>query len=88
MVLRWPPPNRVAPTISNTNLCGFIERFVDKCYCRNVAKIVPLLKVEYIAADCCLRALEHEFEAVSLNRLKDGADSFCNNFCKGLKDSI
>jgi len=76
------------PRVGISRLRGFLERRVDECYRRNVAKIVPLLKAEYIAAERRLRACERELEAISLERLKDGADAFCDDFCKALKDSI
>ena len=40
---------------------------------------MPLLKAEYIAADHCLRVCKLEFEAILLERLKDGAGTFSNN---------
>ena len=88
MALCLPPQNRIAHTISDTNLRSFLKHIVDKCSRRNVSKIVPLLKVKYTAADRCLRVLERKFEVVFLERLKDWADTFCNDFCKGLNVSI
>jgi len=79
---------RTMPRVGISRLRGFLERRVDECYRRNVAKIVPLLKAEYIAAERRLKACERELEAISLERLKDGADAFCDDFCKALKDSI
>lgn len=81
-------PKTMLPKVGISRLRGFLERRVDECYRRNVAKIVPLLKAEYIAAERRLKACEQELEAISLERLKDGADSFCDDFCKALKDSI
>jgi len=81
-------PKSMLPKVGISRLRGFLERRVDECYRRNVAKIVPLLKAEYIAAERRLKACERELEAISLERLKDGADSFCDDFCKALKDSI
>ena len=81
-------PKAMLPKVGISRLRGFLERRVDECYRRNVAKIVPLLKAEYIAAERRLKACERELEAISLERLKDGADSFCDDFCKALKDSI
>ena len=81
-------PRALLPKVGISRLRGFLERRVDECYRRNVAKIVPLLKAEYIAAERRLRACERELEAISLERLKDGADHFCDDFCKALKDSI
>mmetsp|Transcript_6346 Transcript_6346/g.14320 ORF Transcript_6346/g.14320 Transcript_6346/m.14320 type:complete len:993 (-) Transcript_6346:407-3385(-) len=81
-------PKAMLPKVGISRLRGFLERRVDECYRRNVAKIVPLLKAEYIAAERRLKACERELEAISLERLKDGADVFCDDFCKALKDSI
>ena len=81
-------PKSMLPKVGISRLRGFLERRVDECYRRNVAKIVPLLKAEYIAAERRLKACERELEAISLERLKDGADAFCDDFCKALKDSI
>ncbi|KAL7538326.1 hypothetical protein ACHAXR_008472 [Thalassiosira sp. AJA248-18] len=81
-------PKSMLPKVGISRLRGFLERRVDECYRRNVAKIVPLLKAEYIAAERRLKACERELEAISLERLKDGADSFCDDFCKALRDSI
>lgn len=81
-------PKAMLPKVGISRLRGFLERRVDECYRRNVAKIVPLLKAEYIAAERRLKACERELDAISLERLKDGADAFCDDFCKALKDSI
>ena len=91
-VKRWKQegknPKSMLPKVGISRLRGFLERRVDECYRRNVAKIVPLLKSEYIAAERRLKACERELDAISLERLKDGADAFCDDFCKALKDSI
>jgi len=81
-------PKSMLPKVGISRLRGFLERRVDECYRRNVAKIVPLLKAEYIAAERRLKVCERELEAISLEKLKAGADAFCDDFCKALKDSI
>jgi hypothetical protein len=81
-------PKSMLPKVGISRLRGFLERRVDECYRRNVAKIVPLLKAEYIAAERRLKACERDLEAISLEKLKAGADSFCDDFCKALRDSI
>ncbi|KAL7547959.1 hypothetical protein ACHAWF_011264 [Thalassiosira exigua] len=81
-------PKSMIPKVGISRLRGFLERRVDECYRRNVAKIVPLLKAEYASAERRLRACERELEAISLERLRDGADVFCDDFCKALKDAI
>ena len=81
-------PKALLPKVGISRLRGFLERRVDECYRRNVAKIVPLLKAEYISAERRLKACQKELDAISLERLKDNADAFCDDFCKALKDSI
>lgn len=81
-------PKSMLPKVGISRLRGFLERRVDECYRRNVAKIIPLLKAEYVAAERRLKACERELEAISLEKLKAGADSFCDDFCKALRDSI
>ena len=75
----FPSQTLVASTTVNTNLRSFLECFVEYCYSCSVTKSVPLLKAEYIAADHCLRVCKLEFEAILLERLKDGAGTFSNN---------
>eukprot|EP00574_Skeletonema_japonicum_P008543 CAMPEP_0201725034 /NCGR_PEP_ID=MMETSP0593-20130828/8561_1 /ASSEMBLY_ACC=CAM_ASM_000672 /TAXON_ID=267983 /ORGANISM="Skeletonema japonicum, Strain CCMP2506" /LENGTH=933 /DNA_ID=CAMNT_0048216349 /DNA_START=199 /DNA_END=3000 /DNA_ORIENTATION=+ len=81
-------PKALLPKVGISRLRGFLERRVDECYRRNVAKIVPLLKAEYISAERRLKACQKELDAISLERLKDNADAFCDDFCKALKDTI
>ena len=65
------------------------ERRVDECYRRNAAKIVPLLKAEYISAERRLKACPRRSLAQFRWRgSKGNADAFCDDFCKALKDSI
>ena len=71
-----------------SRLRGFLERRVDECYRRNVAKIVPLLQAEHTSVERRLKACEEELDALSVERLKAGADAFCDEFCSALKDSI
>lgn len=82
------PANILLPRVGVTKLRGFLEERVDDCYRRNVAKIVPLLQAEHGAASKRLKACEAELEALSVERLKAGAESFCDDFCKALKDAI
>lgn len=76
------------PRVGISRLRGFLERRVDECYRRNVAKIVPLLQAEHAQAAKRLEACEKELEALSLDRLKAGADAFCEGFCAALKEAI
>ena len=76
------------PRVGLGRLRGFLERRVDECYRRNVAKIVPLLQAEHASVERRLQAVETELDALSVERLKAGADAFCDEFCSALKDAI
>ena len=76
------------PRVGLSRLRGFLERRVDECYRRNVAKIVPMLQAEYESCKRRLDACEQELEAISIDRLKQGADAFCDEFCAALKETI
>ncbi|GMH92561.1 hypothetical protein TrST_g7259 [Triparma strigata] len=76
------------PRVGISRLRGFLERRVDECYRRNVAKIVPLLQAEHAAASTRLKACEAELDSLSIERLKAGADAFCDGFCASLKEAI
>jgi len=80
--------NKLIPRVGLSKLRGFLERKVDDQYRRNVAKIVPLLKAEHASAKKRLEACERELEALSLDRMKTGAEKFCDEFCAALKDAI
>lgn len=70
------------------SLRKFMEDRVDESYRRNVAKIIPMLQSEYNAAERRLKACEKELEAISVDRLKAGADAFCDQFCACLKKTL
>ena len=76
------------PRVGLSRLRGFLERRVDECYRRNVAKIVPMLQAEHESCKRRLEACERELDAISIERLKQGADSFCDEFCAALKETI
>jgi len=76
------------PRVGLTRLRGFLERRVDECYRRNVAKIVPILQAERSACERRLQACELELDALSIEKLKEGANTFCDEFCAALKDAI
>eukprot|EP00979_Chaetoceros_neogracilis_P012523 scaffold3341_cov270-Chaetoceros_neogracile.AAC.21 len=76
------------PRVGLSRLRGFLERRVDECYRRNVAKIVPMLQAEHEACKRRLEQCEQELDAISIDRLKQGADAFCDEFCAALKDTI
>lgn len=66
----------------------FMEERVDEAYRRNVAKIIPMLQSEYNQAKKRLDACEKELEAISVDRLKQGAEVFCDQFCNCLKKTL
>lgn len=66
----------------------FLEERVDECYRRNVRKIIPMLQAEYANAEGRLQATEQELEALSVERLKTGADAFCDEFCMNLRKAM
>ena len=76
------------PRVGLSRLRGFLERRVDECYRRNVAKIVPMLQAEHEACKRRLADCEAELDAISIERLKQGADAFCDEFCAALKEAI
>lgn len=71
-----------------SRLRSFLETQVEDCYRRNVAKIVPLLQTELRAAESKLSATEEELSALSLDRLKKGANLFRELFSKELANAI
>jgi GTPase SAR1 family protein len=82
------PAKLLLPRVGISRLRGFLERRVDECYRRNVAKIVPMLQAEHDACQRRLEACEKELDALSVERLKAGADAFCDEFCAALKEAI
>jgi len=74
--------------IGINNLRTFLEKRVDECYRRNVQKIIPMLQSEYVASERRLKACERELESLSLDRLKAGADAFCDEFCVCLRKAM
>eukprot|EP00591_Stephanopyxis_turris_P010410 CAMPEP_0195525514 /NCGR_PEP_ID=MMETSP0794_2-20130614/25993_1 /TAXON_ID=515487 /ORGANISM="Stephanopyxis turris, Strain CCMP 815" /LENGTH=1001 /DNA_ID=CAMNT_0040655993 /DNA_START=127 /DNA_END=3133 /DNA_ORIENTATION=- len=76
------------PRVGLSRLRGFLERRVDETYRRNVAKIVPLLQAEHAKATKRLKACERELDALSVERLKEGTDKFCDSFCAALKEAV
>lgn len=74
--------------IGLNKLRKFLEVKVDECYRRNVQKIIPMLKGEHASAERRLKACEQELSALSVDRLKAGADAFCDEFCQCLRKAI
>ena len=89
--LKW--SNEVT-NVSITNKIGlgslrtFLEHRVDECYRKNVNKIIPMLQAECAAAERRLKAVDQELAALSVDRLKEGADAFCDDFCANLRKAI
>jgi hypothetical protein len=80
--------NGLHARIGLSRLRSFLEQRVDECYRKNVRKIIPMLQAEYAATERRLLACEAELEALSVERLKAGADSFCDEFCTHLRKAI
>lgn len=76
------------PRVGLSRLRGFLERRVDECYRRNVSKIVPMLQSEHEQCKRKLEQCDKDIEAISVEKLKQGADAFCDDFCAALKQSI
>ena len=74
--------------IGLSNLRTFLEQRVDECYRRNVQKIIPMLHNEYVSGEARLKAIEKELDALSIDRLKAGADAFCDEFCQYLRKAL
>ena len=70
------------------NLRTFLENRVEDCYRRNVAKIVPLLQTELHHAEAKLETTEQEIAALSLERLKQSANVYREQFAKELATTI
>jgi GTPase SAR1 family protein len=79
---------QVTDKIGLRKLRSFLEQRVDECYRKNVRKIIPMLQVEYATAERRLRSVEKELDALSIERLKAGADAFCDEFCACLRKAI
>lgn len=78
----------VTGRIGLRKLRTFLEKRVDECYRRNVQKIIPMLQAEYTTAEKKLKACERELEALSVDRLRAGADAFCDEFCQNLRKAL
>jgi len=76
------------PRVGLSNLRNYLEKKVDETYRRNVAKILPLLRTEHQKCSKKLAQVQAELDRLSPERLKAGAESFCDEFCKALKEVI
>ena len=75
-------------SVGVTKLRSFLEARVEDCYRRNVAKIVPMLQSELRTAESKLEAVEAELNALSIDRLKQGANIYRERFSKELAECI
>jgi len=71
-----------------SKLRAFLEKKVDECYRQNVAKIIPMLHSEYANSERRLKQCEKELGELSIERLKAGADRFCDEFCVNLRKAL
>jgi len=71
-----------------TQLRTYLEEKVDETYRANVNKILPMLREEQKTAERKLERIEKELDSISLERLKAGAETFCDDFCQALRKSL
>lgn len=71
-----------------SRLRRFLEKRVEECYRRNVAKIVPLLQGELRSAEMKLDQTNQELEALSMDFLKKTANQFREFFLRSLGSVI
>ncbi|CAN0180801.1 unnamed protein product, partial [Ectocarpus fasciculatus] len=76
------------PRVGMSRLRRFLERRVEECYRRNVARIVPLLQQEMSRAEGRLLTTEQEIDALSLESLKASADEYREHFSRALGRAI
>jgi len=69
-------------------LRDFLEETVDDTYRQNMARILPLLQNDYAATEKRLMQVDAELANLSIERLKSGADAFCDDFCVALRKAI
>jgi GTPase SAR1 family protein len=80
--------NVVQDRVGLRKLRTFLEKRVDECYRRNVQKIIPMLQAEYATAEKKLKACQRELDSLSVDRLRAGADAFCDEFCQNLRKAL
>ncbi|CAM9589219.1 unnamed protein product, partial [Discosporangium mesarthrocarpum] len=76
------------PQMGISRLRRFLERRVEECYRKNVARIVPLLQHEMAAAEGRLLATEKEIDALSVESLKAAAEEYREHFTRALARAI
>lgn len=75
-------------TVGVTKLRTFLEKRIEESYRRNIAKIVPMLQIEYKKAEDRLGVIEDELSSLSLEKLKEGSNAYREKFAKELERSI
>jgi len=78
----------VQDRIGIQKLRDFLEKTVDDTYRQNMARITPLLQNDYASTEKRLQQVDVELASLSIERLKAGADAFCDDFCVALRKAI
>jgi hypothetical protein len=84
-------PLRAANCMQNvgvSRLRTFLEARVEDCYRKNVKKIVPILQKELHLAESKLAATEEELKSLSLEKLKQTANTYRERFSKELTSAL
>ncbi len=80
--------SRCLNRVGLSKLRTFLERRVEDCYRRNVARIVPLLQRELNKAEMNLLATEEDLRALSVEQLKESAEEYREHFVGALRNAI
>ncbi len=80
--------SRCLNRVGVSKLRTFLERRVEDCYRRNVARIVPLLQRELNKAEVNLLATEEDLNALSVEHLKESAEEYREHFVGALRSAI
>ncbi len=80
--------SRCMNRVGVSKLRTFLERRVEDCYRRNVARIVPLLQRELNKAELNLLATEEDLNALSVEQLKESAEEYREHFVGALRSTI
>lgn len=71
-----------------SKLRSYLERRVDDCYRRNVAKIIPQLQSDHRRAEEKLSAMDNEINSLSIENIRRGANVYREAFAKQLSQVI
>ncbi|CAM9551199.1 unnamed protein product [Chrysoparadoxa australica] len=80
--------SHIVPRVGVAKLRKFLEKRVEECYRRNVARIVPLLQQELNKAEGKLVSTERDLQALSIEHLKEAADDYRESFSRCLTTAI